>query len=310
MISWNVIEEKLTGVRTERIGLEDIFKADWNPESYVIDVDVKGSSFNFDLNSFFSPILGNFWRVLYAENDAKGIQDALLCYYKYRSKPTIVADVFTLGDKDVTVRTKFVDDDDRTDNLVDVTKLISDINASFPYNRTVIGSNGRVVEMQFLDSSNRIDANKDDFIDPGLFVSLNGQLKVSAGLSRLKCTNGLVEKFNVYEGTDFKFGKEFLERSIKLVKWLVDRQKDKVTSLKELLVVTHCLPKQIIDKNWKAWTIKQETGELTWYDVIADITSYANRYVDNTRHRLLEFPEVYNKYTKDGSCPVCATELK
>jgi hypothetical protein len=300
-------------MQTFKLGLKDILDADWDTTSHDVVMQAEGIAFNYNLSTFLSPIFGNFWRVLYAEGDFEGIKSALHNYYKYISKPNIIADVIIAKNEEdnFLIRTKSLGGGDggKEKAVVDINVLLKDINKWFPYNSTVVGSNGSHVEFQFLDTTNRIDASKNDFIDPGLFVSVNGKVQVSPGLNRLICTNGLVERYHDFGGKEYKFGDEFLKRGVELMKWLVEQQRELVPSVKELSVVTHCLPSPMTTKYWKEWSQGIEERKLTYYDVIDNITSYANKHVDSTRNRILSFPAAYAEYKKNGACPVCHSDV-
>ena len=81
-------------------------------------------------------------------------------------------------------------------------------------------------------------------------------------------------------------------------------------SVRELSVILNDFPKPMATKYWKEWAQKIETGELTWFDVINDVTNYANKYMDKTRQRIIQFSDTLRQYEADAVCPVCSTHIK
>ena len=225
MVKWLVAEDtKLVGVRNVSVDVGKVFNTPWDKKSYNVNLVVDDANVSFDLSKLFSPVLGNFWRVLYSEGDFDGIRDAMLNYYQYCNKPVIESRVlqFNRGDE-FTVGTQVINDKKR-EKHVDINELIKGVNKTFNYEKVVVGTDGDHVEFQFLCPSSRLEAKKDDLLDPGLFVAVNGQVQVSAGVNRLVCTNGLVQQMFVFEGKDYNFGGDFLQRAVGLAKWLVEKQ--------------------------------------------------------------------------------------
>jgi len=316
-VKWLGIENRIESIDDVVVPAKNIIEADWNKESHIVCAEAENKEIiDFDLSGMFSPILGNYWRVLYKEGDFDGIRDAILRYWKYKDAPTVKAKIIKFAGEtpSAVLGTKVTAEKDRDKKKYDANEILKGINDSFDYDRVVVGSNSENVELQFLNSKNRIDASRDpqvnDYLDPGLFVFLNGNVQVSAGCNRLICTNGLTEHLNVFESRDYKFDKEIMDRAITLANWLVTKQDAKVCSVRELSVILNGYPKPMATKFWKEWSQKIETKELTWFEVINDITNYANKYMDKTRQHLIQFPETLRQYERDATCPVCSTHIE
>jgi hypothetical protein len=315
-VKWMEVENKIRSIDSVEIPAKNVIETSWERDCHIVNVDAGGDRgfVEFNLSDMFSPVLGNFWRVLYDNEDFDGIRDAILKYWKYKDAPTLKAKMINFeDDTSAVLNTRLTKEKDKEKSKYDPNEVIAGVNASFEYDRCLVGSNNENIELQFLNSGNRINASRvpevNDFIDPGLFVFMNGNVQISAGCNRLICKNGLTEHLNVFESREYRFDQEILDRAVSLANWLVAKQDNKVESIRELSVILNSYPKPMQSRYWKEWSAKIETGELTWFDVINDITFYANKYMDKTRRKLIQFGETVRHYETDAVCPVCSTHI-
>lgn len=302
---WIKQENRIKEIETFSISAIKALENNWREDSYLVNVEKDDIDIEFDLSELFSPILGNFWKVLYNERDYDGIRDTMSHYWKYKKIPLIRASLisFENSDEKQVFHVKLVNENKKPQKIEDLNSIIKSVNESFDYNRVVIGSNSDHLEFQFLNSASRIEVKKDDFVDPGVFVFANGKIQIAAGINRLVCTNGLTERIWAFKSD--RLNSEILQRSINLANWLAERVHDKVCSINELAVLLNNYPESMRKKFWKVWSQKIENDELSWFDVIDDITRYANLYLNKTRQNLLQFSEVLKSY-----CPTCNTKVK
>jgi hypothetical protein len=180
-------------------------------------------------------------------------------------------------------------------------------------NRLVVGGEGDHLEFQFLSQACRKEVSPGDFLDPGIFVKLNGKIEVSPGISRLVCTNGLIESMNMWENTNFDFlsDREMFTRALGMTDWLISKSGHKINSVREIsAALGDTYRKSLLNRFWRSWSERIELKELDWYSVIADLTSFANRSLSNERYELLEIPNLITKFEKEGHCPTCSAEVK
>lgn len=315
MVKWVNIENRIKSVENVEVDMKQVLDADWKQGSYLVPVSVvDGVNMDVDLSSLFSSTLGNFWHVLYAEKEFGVIRDTMATYWRYRGTPRLVSRVVTVEDKSRFAVNSILSDQKNKSRIVDVNRVLDGVNKTFEYNRTVVGFNGGHAEFQFLNKTKRVNLKVNDVVDPGLFVSVNGGIKVAAGTNRLVCLNGLTQRFNAFKASDYKFNKEILDRGVEMAKWLCDKQNDKVLSTRALSVLLDKYPDSMLSKFWKGWSQKIELGELTWFDVIDNLTSYANKYIDSTRHKLLEFGSDLRchevaMHEHRLECPTCSAKV-
>jgi len=309
MVNWLKVEEKLNGVKVEEIPLEKILDVPWSQQSTNVLVPLEDVAFEFDLKRLASP-LGAYFKVLYGEKDYSGIKDALTRYWKYKGKPKVFAEIVDTEKEAVYLRSKVTTVHESTD-LVDLNKLITDINSTFPYTRAVIGTDGANLEVQFLNANERKEVKANDFVDCGLFVHVNGKVSVAPGVNRLVCTNGLTEKMNLWEGQDYKVNSEFLQRSINLATWLTEKASHKVKMAREISVALKDYPKSYMNRFWKSWSERIDLKELTWFDVINDLTFAVNRTLAPIRYQALAMAQDIKSYETDVCrCPTCSASVE
>jgi len=312
MLNWVQFDGKIDEMKSVNVDVADVVNSPWSESSYSVPVKANGIDFDFNLGDLFNPILGDFWKVMYAEGDFKEIKSSMISYWKYRNKPTLVANV-AISNKGEHhfIGSRLVHDKSR-ESSINANDVIQGANKSFKYNRVMIGSVNDVIEFQLLNKTNRIEVKKGDFVDPGLFIWVNGGTKIAAGTNRLVCLNGLTEKINVWESERFNFDDsgEMLDRSVKLASWLASRQEKKVDSIRELACLMNNYPKPMLMRFMEDWSKKVEAEELTWFDVINDITNYANKYLNKTRLQILQFSEILKAHEDKVFCPVCSTKIR
>ena len=308
-VTWGKVESRLKSIEDVKVKIEDLLDANWQPDSYDVDVQAGKSLVTVDLSAVFASILGSFWKTMYAEGESKMIKDALRQYWQYREKPALNARVVKAEDgAESTIGLSLVRDIKKHVSI-DVNRVIEGVNKSFGYNRAVIGTNMTHTEIQFLNSSRRVDAGVGNYLDPGLFIFMNGRVQVSAGVSRLVCTNGATERINLFENDSFEFEPNMIDRAVNLTNWLVEQKGKPVRSIRELAVLLKDYPKPLKQGFWQKWSERVEMKSLMWWDVIDDVTRYANSYLDNTRQKLLQIPEIVQSQELHTICPICASNV-
>lgn len=308
-VNWIKQDDRIKEISNLLISSDRVLETNWKNDSYVINIEEEGTVIDFDLSELLSPILGNFWKVLYNEGDFSNIKSALINYWKYKKPPMIQTALISFENSinEEIIQTKLVNEYKLHEN-VNFNQIVQQINESFEYDKVVIGSNSDHLELQFLDSSRRCEVRDKDYVDPGIFLFLNGKIQIAAGINRLVCTNGLTERIWAFKSE--RINDEILQRAIALASWLRDRNTDKICSIRELAVILNGYPEPMKRKFWKNWSQRIELNELTWFDVIDDITNYAKSYMDKTRQNLLQFPETLKSYRNQSICPTCSAKVK
>ena len=313
MVNWSKVENRISGVKVETVDAKSILDIVGNPTEEELAVTVPLKSFSadasFDLKRLMYP-LGDYWRVMVKNEDFQSIRDALLKYWAYKGMPRVRFEFADMGGVLVQLREKVTIREDDGVKVIDLNKIIEGVNGSFDYDRTVIGSDGSKLEFQFLSKRTRKEVLPGDFVDGGLFVAIDGQVRISAGLNRLVCTNGLTERLNVMSGTDFSGSEEILQRAVNLINWLSNQTSHKVNNVRELSVALKDFPEFLLNRFWKGWSEKIDLKELTWFDVIDSLTREGNKTLSNFRYRMLESYETINTYqTAEHRCPICSATV-
>lgn len=309
MVTWLKTEERLTGVKIEEVAVEKLLDSEWKRESHKLVVPLDDVTFDFDLRRLMQP-LGKFWKVMYDVEDYISIKDALQKYWLHTAKPKVLVEMAETEKEVVYLRSKILTTEQATETMVDLNRVISDINASFKYNRTVIGTDGSNLEVQFLDSTARQEVKQGDFVDCGLFIHVNGKVNVAPGINRLVCTNGLTQRMNLLDGQDYRVNSEFLQRSIELATWLRQKAGQNVGMCREISVALRDYPKSYLNRFWKSWTERIDLKELTWFDVVSDVTAAVNRTLAPIRYQALAMAEDITAFeTKECRCPTCSASV-
>lgn len=271
---------------------------------------------SYNLKDFIHP-LGRAGRVMYEEKNYDALKNFLATYWSYKGEPQVEFDVIKgVGDEGfdcLTLRNRVTREGDAHMTLQDFLGKVPMDKVKDKLNRLVISGDGDHIEMQFLATENRKEVKAGDFIDPGVFVRLNGKVEVSPGLNRLVCTNGLVDRMNIWEAQEFDFltDRDMFQRALGLADWLISKAGQRVNSVREISAAFgDSYRKGLLNRYWKSWSEKIELKELMWYDVIADLTSFANRSLSNERYKLLEVPTLITRFETKGCCPTCSSAVK
>lgn len=259
--------------------------------------------------------LGQYWDTLYKKGEYSVLRDALQRYWTHAGTPRVLIDIVsgipeeseTKAVEHVALRMKLAvigkQADTRLPRIVDAVKK-----QQLGIDRVVVGHHGDHVELQFLTKKMRQEVQKGDFVDCGLFVSLNGQVQVAAGLNRLVCTNGLTRKMNVWKADEFNFDGAYLEQAQKLMDWFKGTTTQQVRHVRELSVVLDIFPKAFVAKFWKGWSEAIELQNLTWFAVIDDMTRAVNNTLGDLRYKALSVGENIQHY--DGRCKSCSADVE
>ena len=307
-VVWHKVDTRLTGLKTVEVDAAEVLKTDWDKQTGIAVIDKEDVEIPVDMGRFFSP-LGRYGQTLMNVDAREELRDSLAVYWSHEGKPKIFADALCSETESIYLRSKFVKAK-TVDRMIDVNRVISDVNESVEYDRVVIGSDENTLEVQFLSSASRVEVKAGDFVDAGLFVTFNGRVRVAAGINRLICTNGMIRRLDVWKGTDFKFGADFIKRGVELANWLILQQDRRVTNIRELSVVLRDYPGRIQRVFFKSWAEKCDLGELTWADVLNDVTSVANRSLGSFRYKMLATPSAMAVLDEEiCRCPTCSASV-
>jgi len=148
-----------------------------------------------------------------------------------------------------------------------------------------------------------------DIINHGLFIHINGQTYISYGVNRLVCTNGLVRNMTLFNDTMLSSLKDETLKNVRMVsEWFKELPDKKVDSVRCLSVLLNGFPSNIIKSYWKTWSEKIELKQLTYYEVVNDLTSHANRSLGYTRQVCTGIQSRFEKLQKH-ECPVCSASV-
>ena len=319
MIKWLEVPTKNALDKFDSIevkGSEIIEQLELSNDYYIRFSPNKDLTLSYNIKDFIHP-LGKLGRIMYEEKNYKGLRSSLQMYWGYKGEPTVSFDVAKAIGEDgtgcVTLRNKLLKTDEENISVRSFMSRIPLDVISPKLDRLIVGGEGDHIELQFLAQSCRKEVSKGDFIDPGIFVKLNGKIEVSPGISRLVCTNGLIEQMNMWENAslDFLSDREMFTRALTMSDWLISKSGHKVNSVREIsAALGDTYRKSLLNRYWRSWSERIELKELDWYTVIADLTSFANRSLSNERYELLEIPALITKIEKEGHCPTCSAEVK
>jgi hypothetical protein len=280
------------------------------PEIIVHD---ENAAVEVNLKRLVSP-LGRVGRMLIKNNRIDTVQDIIKTYWleKGNADPTFVFDVAEVGEEVITLRNKIIFNGKKSLSLSDFFTRIKPEDYK-DFDEVVIGGEGEVAEVQFLSTINgRIEARPNDFLDAGIFIHINGNVKVSAGVNRLVCTNGLTNHFNFWNNEEFDFlkGDTIFRQGLDLARWFAAKANQPVENIRAISTAFgHVYPKGILMRKWKEWSEKIELKTLMWFDVINDLTSMANKNLGGIRYKLLEAGLYVQKMEETGCCPVCSANV-
>jgi len=261
-----------------------------------VEVEVDNVKLLFDVRRVIRP-LGQACRVFMQNGEYDTVKNVLEKYWKHRGVPRFGVDY--LKGQGI-LKVKEIEDEsyDGIENFVEKVK-------SNEFTTVRFSGDGRNIELQFL-ASRLCKGEKTDIVVPGLFVRYNGGVRVAPGVNRLVCSNGLTRFFALWE----KAGEvdRLVEDAVRLAEWLVSCKGKKVNSVREVSVVLSNYPKRLLDKFWKKWAERVELNDLSWYDVIDDLTRSVNNVLNESRYRVLEVVQSISKYNGDECrCSICSS---
>lgn len=283
-------------------------------ENPVITVHDETGAAEINLQDLVSP-LGRVGRMLTLHNRIDVVEEIIHTYWLEQGNPNprFTFDLLDTDEGSVTLRHKMVfNEKKRPLALSDFFKKIKPEDY-VDFDEVVIGGEGESVEMQFLSTiKGRVEARPNDFLDAGVFIHLNGNVKVSAGVNRLVCLNGLTQRFNFWSNDEFNFfqGGSIFRQGLDLAKWFASKANQPIVNVREISTAFgHVYPKNILMKKWKEWSEKVELKTLMWYDVINDLTSMANKNLSNLRYKLMESGLYVKQMEETGCCPTCSAKV-
>lgn len=307
-VNWIQSEKRLTGLTPVEIKPEVLFQSEMSPNSYQAIVDLgeqghEGALATVDMRTMIAP-LGEYGRVLYSEGEFKRMRELLVDFWALKDSPKIVADVLDLEGERQVVRTKITKNRTKLSDT-SIEDIFKGVNASFEYDKTVVGAEGDHLEIQFLNMKTRVNVRPGDAVDCGLFMSINGSVRVSPGINRLVCTNGLTETFHLWRNERYEFSQEFLDRAVQLATWLGKQADAPITHMRDLNVVLRQYPKGFVSKFYEKWSARMDMKELTFFDVIDDLTRSVNNTLRSIRYNVLALSEPIRAHQSEGRCPIC-----
>lgn len=311
-VRWNTMGSKIASVESVDTDVKTILDLPWDKKSYKVFVPTALDTIELDLRKITSP-LGDFWKTLHSEGDFGPIKDALQKYWQYKGKPALYSEFLVMegGDSQrILIRSKVALSDKSREKALDLNRLIHDANESVDYDKVVVGSDDSNLELQLLNTRHRTEIKAGDAVDCGLFININGGIKVAAGVNRLVCTNGLTRRVYAWKGHDYKFGKEFIAKAMELANWMAEQGNIKVHGARELGVSLRDYPKPMLNRFWKSWTERIDLKELTWQDVINDLTQSVNTTLSGVRYKVLQTPVVLDAYRAEHRCPTCSAHVE
>lgn len=309
MVNWSKVDRKIDGVRTESIEATKLLDLSYDEELNTM-VPLKDTEVNFNIAPLVSP-LGEYGRALLKDGDKQGVRDSLSRYWAIKGLPKVRFEFAEVAGDLLPLRSRVVDSKNGEKRLLDINGVVAGINKSFKYDRAVIGADGAKMEFQFLNTGTRREVKEGDFVDGGMFVTVNGSVKISAGLNRLVCNNGLTERFYLMGDTNFEGADELMQRSAKLLDWLTQQTTHKIENIRELSVVLNGYAQPLLNRFWKSWSERIGLGELTSFDVINDLTSNVNQTLSGVRYKVLSmYEDVTNYQEKECRCPVCSASVE
>jgi len=314
--NWHKFDGGLTNAITLVCDSKELLDGEWR-EDETVRFSPKGrfeQPLTLGLQEIGSP-LGKYWDSLFKKGDYSSLRDALRRYWGHAGTPRVLIDIVSgvIEDSDtqaiehVVLRTKLVVPGQKADTRLP--RIVDGVQKQkLGIDRVVVGHHGDHAELQFLAKRLRQEVQKDDFVDCGLFVSLNGQVQVAAGLNRLVCTNGLTRTMNVWKRDEFDFDDSYFENAQRLMDWFKTTTTQRVGHVRELSVVLDIFPKAFVAKFWKKWSEAIELKSLTWFNVIDDLTHEANSTLGSLRYKALSIGDDIQKY--HGRCHTCSANVE
>lgn len=308
-VSWINLEERVDRAESLDIDPKKILDKIESCRGTMINYDLSSEvDMDLDIRNLLKP-LGRYGRILMNERNYSEVADALRRFWSLTGEPFMFADVIHTEKEVIPIRVCDYQDKKRGEKIVRINRLFDGVNKNFNYDRIVIGTDGVSAEFQFLDKTKRRNVRVGDAVDCGLFVHINGALHVSAGINRLVCNNGMTERFNVFKGSDIVFGEEFTNRAIALAEWFKGQVDKKIEDVREIEVVFNKFQPSTVNRLWKDWSIRVASNNLTWFDVINDLTNSVNDTLSGKRYEVLSVTNRIMRYEDDHMCPTCKVPL-
>jgi uncharacterized protein Usg len=315
VVKWLEFQEGIEDVQSFSCSIEGVLDTPWARDELTVRFNPQErpqALVEVNLNALCQP-LGAAWRIFHHEQDFDAIKDMLRRLWAYTQKPIIACDIMRGkidGESvDVPIRTKVMQM--KKKGGVSMQRVFEDMRQNnLTFDRVVVGTDNDHIELQLLQTATRTAVRAGDFLDAGMFVRVNGKVEVSAGVNRLLCTNGLVDRLYLWQGKDYGFSPEFFEKAREFLGWFESTAGKRLHSVRELSVVFERYPQSIVTRHWKEWSEKVDLKELTWYDVINDITRDMNMTLGATRYKVLQIGNRLKEVEKDCRCPVCSAKVE
>lgn len=311
--AWHKFDGQLTEAKTVVATGTEVLDGEWQQGGTAkFTPERHGEQIAIDLGFVGAP-LGKYWDTLYQRGEHTVLRDALRRYWQHTEVPTFSIDLISGKDEEtgtetqVLLRTKVVAPKTSVDDRL--ARIVAQMrNPTLGVDRVVVGNQGDHAELQFLSKRFRGEIKSGDTVDCGLFVSLNGTVNVAAGINRLVCTNGLIRRLDAWTKEDFSFDGSYFDRAQELFRWLQTTVDKKVHHTREISVVLDLFPKTFVSRFWKRWSEAVELKELTWFQVIDDLTHAVNGTLGDLRYRTLAIPDRIDGYA--GRCHACSAEIE
>jgi len=312
MINWTRVNK--AEIKSQYYNLEKLIDDDWliDVDNDRITVATNTDSKKFpvaeiDISSF-AKIAGQSQKIMLRDKSSQVVLKKYLkeVYSRSEKKPSVYIDFLESDEISCVLRQKIVDTQTE-DSFADI---FEEFKTKLKYKEVVIGSDGgHNAEVQLLFGEDIVvkkSPQKGDIVNKGLFFNLNGGVNVSYGINRLICTNGAVSRSSVFKRSmSEQILSEVVAEAEILSTWFCGLPDKKVESIRTLSILLKDMPSRVQKEYWKSWSEKFELDNLTYFEVVNDITEYAKRSLGYSRHVCMNIPNVFKKIEKH-ECPVCS----
>lgn len=311
MVKWLDTTSRIKSIRTVEIDSNEVLNSQWTEDTLKAPVTKDGVSTEVSLKPLIAP-LGNYGKVLIESKNLDVLRDSLKNYWQITGKPRILSQVLETEAEPIHLRNKIISKTRLKESASpDVNKLIADINKNFEYNRVVVGGDDTNVELQFLNSNFRKAVKVNDPVDAGLFLSINGQVKIAPGIHQLRCTNGMTERMDIYDGSEFRSGDDYIKRATDLATWFGTQADKPVHNTREISVRLQGYPESFLKRFYKGWSERIALKELTWFDIVYEVTQSVNNTLSPLRYKVLEVAQPLRQYEKEPCrCKTCSASVE
>lgn len=318
MVAWHELstEEVQDSIKSIEVSADSYLDMIPQNDDFIYPCFQGDISVDFDVRSLLRP-LGDIWRVLHKEERTDLLKETLETYWKYKGVPKIRMDVIKNPDAPSgwsMLSGDITHEDVHRNKLDDMLSQVVTKDLAATYGKFRIGADGVKTELQFLSEDLVAEPEEQDILNAGLFVSVQkNRVWAAPGVHRLVCSNGLISSISNIEGNnlDFVRDKGMLSDAAKLMKWFVSQRDTKVATVRELSACfgNRTFPQNIVTKKWKSWSERIELGELSYYDVINDLTSQVNNTLASTRYSVISVPKNIQRVQDKCNCPTCSAKL-